>query len=536
MNIHTSRVSTLFFVVLLVGGLFFSLHPAGVVVSHATWSGGTIYIKSDGSVDPAGAPITTSDNVTYTVTDDILASSDGIVVQRSNIILDVAGHTIQGSSGYTGIIVELVDNVTIVNARIVGFREGIIVKSSSFDRIMNSMFISDGIGVHLDKGSSHVAVVNNTFQESGLFVYRSYNNTVENNTVNGKPLVYLEGASHVTVSDAGQVVLVKCTDIRVEGLNLSKASVGVELWMTNMTIIRGNIISGNNRYGVYAYYTHGNYIEGNIITGNGDDGISLYDSRDTVILDNTIAGNGYDGIYLSYSPGNYISGNNITGNSGDGLHLWKSYYNSILGNHISGNDRDGVYIGNSKDNRVKSNVIEGNGDYGVYLSYSSYNDILGNNISNNSDGLHLWRSSKNYIKYNNIMDNNRGIYLGQSDDNKIYHNNFIDNSQHTYIYDSASIWDGGYPYGGNYWSGYSDTDSYSGANQDQPGSDGIWDHPYVIDSNNTDRYPFTHPLRVGIVSVGGSLVEPPQATYKASIAAITALALIAASLVAWRRR
>jgi len=58
-----------------------------------------------------------------------------------------------------------------------------------------------------------------------------------------------------------------------------------------------------------------------------------------------------------------------------------------------------------------------------------------------------------------------------------------------YSYASINVWDDGYPSGGNYWSDYTDVDQYSGPNQDQPGSDGIWDHPYVIDPYAKDNYP-----------------------------------------------
>jgi len=32
-------------------------------------------------------------------------------------------------------------------------------------------------------------------------------------------------------------------------------------------------------------------------------------------------------------------------------------------------------------------------------------------------------------------------------------------------------------------------DVYSGSDQDEPGSDGFWDEPYVIDEGNQDNYP-----------------------------------------------
>jgi hypothetical protein len=53
----------------------------------------------------------------------------------------------------------------------------------------------------------------------------------------------------------------------------------------------------------------------------------------------------------------------------------------------------------------------------------------------------------------------------------------------------VEVEDNGYPSGGNYWSDYNGTDMYHGPYQNQTGSDGIGDTPYVIDANNTDNYP-----------------------------------------------
>jgi hypothetical protein len=51
-------------------------------------------------------------------------------------------------------------------------------------------------------------------------------------------------------------------------------------------------------------------------------------------------------------------------------------------------------------------------------------------------------------------------------------------------YYSMNAWDDGYPSCGNYWSDYNDTDL---------NGDGIGDTPYIIDTNNTDRYPLMSP-------------------------------------------
>jgi hypothetical protein len=55
---------------------------------------------------------------------------------------------------------------------------------------------------------------------------------------------------------------------------------------------------------------------------------------------------------------------------------------------------------------------------------------------------------------------------------------------------SPNTWDNGYPSGGNYWSDYRTT--YPSAVEND--SSALWNTPYVIDVNNTDRYPLMGPF------------------------------------------
>ena len=463
--------------------------PAGIRVVREianVWIG-TIYIRADGSVYPPDAPIKTHDNVTYTLTGDIMSYADGIVVERDNIILDGAGHTIQRKSNvtvsrsdpappppliYKGINIQGRSNVTIKNTVIIGFDYGIYLDHSFNNVIIRNDVTSNQIGIYLT-GSSNYNIIsennianndlgirlwghsnhnrisrnnvtnnsggillsssNNIISENnivnngcGISLNHSFNNTitgnvfvnnslvvlpptygnvVKSNTVNGKPLVYLEGVSGWVISDAGQVILVKCKRITIKGLNLSNTHVGIQLLETSDTRVISNNIA-NNYFGIWLWYSSNNVISENNIMNNTD------------------------GILLSHSLSNIISGNNITGNTLDG----------------------------------------------IMLAYSSNNTVRGNNIANNK----------------------HGIWLAHSSNNVIYHNNFVNNSQHVRIdcYDvcpPTNVWDDGYPSGGNYWSDYTGVDSYSGPYQNETGSDGIGDTPYVIDENNIDRYPLMNP-------------------------------------------
>jgi parallel beta-helix repeat protein len=151
--------------------------------------------------------------------------------------------------------------------------------------------------------------------------------------------------------------------------------------------------------------------------------------------------------------------------------------------------KSGVYVKSRQNVNITNNLIIQNG-YGINLDQAHNITIAGNNIADNVDyGVHLLESFNNTIFGNNITSNDIGIYLFFSSNNVIFHNNFINNTKQIYTYNSTNIWDDGYPSGGNYWSDYTDVDQYSGPYQNETGSDGIWDHPYVILGNNQDNYP-----------------------------------------------
>jgi parallel beta-helix repeat protein len=190
---------------------------------------GTIYIRADGSIDPSTTPISTTDNITYTLIDNIY---DSIVIERDNIVVDGAGHEVRGTglgSVERGICLDGRGGVTIRNATISNFEYGIWLNCSSNNSIAGNNITENYWGIDL-WGSSNNTISRNVFFNDGLEVGYSCDNVVVDNSVNGKPLVYLENVSNRTVDDAGQVVLINCNNIIVENLNLSYATVGINLW------------------------------------------------------------------------------------------------------------------------------------------------------------------------------------------------------------------------------------------------------------------------------------------------------------------
>jgi parallel beta-helix repeat protein len=343
--------SWIMFALLLMGMLALAFNIQSAKAS------GTIYIRADGSIDPPTPLIATVHNVTYTLTGNITSDADGIVVERSNIIIDGNGYTLQGSGNGDGFKSTNVNNVTIKNVIIEYFSYGVYLESSS-----DSQIIANNVTAN--------------YQGRGIGLYESSNNLIVGNNV------------------------------------------------TNMNT-----------------------------------GIWLCDS-------------GYD----------IISGNEITSNT-NGIMLDSSSHNSVFGNTITDCYYDGILLGDAHYNSIRGNNITNSSGNGIWLSGSHYNSIVGNDITNNDVGLCL------------------AGYM-EAGENSIYHNNFLNNTEQVHFgyvlylgqpMTSFNVWDYGYPSGGNYWSDYNGTDSYSGAFQNETGSDSIGDTPYVNDADNRDNYPLMTP-------------------------------------------
>jgi len=423
----------------------------------------------------------------------------GIYLDYSSNYNSVSGNNI--TNNYCGISLSSSSNNSISENNITANNSGgIELYSSNYNSVSGNNITNNYCGISLSESSNNSISGNNITANNGNFgVYGNalshFVNYVDvSNLVDGKPVYYWINRSYEIVPpDAGYVALVNCTGITVQNLNLTNNAQGILIAYTQNSTITNNNIT-NNWTGIRLDFSSNNSVSGNNITNNWT-GIRLDFSSNNSISENNITANNYDGIGLGYSSNyNSVSGNNITNNY-YGIVLGSSSNNSISGNNIT-NNYYGIVLGSSSNNSVSGNNITNNSG-GIRLDYSSNNSISGNNITNNLGGIGLYYSSNNSISGNNITNNYYGIELYSSSNNSIYHNNFIDNAEQAHSHDSTNVWDDGYPSGGNYWSNYTGVDLCSGPYQNETGSDGIGDVPYVIDANNTDYYPLMNPWPSG---------------------------------------
>jgi parallel beta-helix repeat protein len=533
---------------------------------------GTIYIKSDGSIEPIDAPITTSDNVTYTFTNNTTSS---VVVQKSNIIINGTFHTVRGNgtaAAGNGFTLNSVNNVTIKNVNIRDFWDGIYIQSGSNNKIIgNNLTNNRNYAFEFSFSSSNNLTLNLISGNRYSFLIRGsslthFSHLIDaSNLVDEKPVYYLLNQSNIVINpityqQIGFLALVNSHNVTVEGLTLTGKRQGLMLAYTSNSRIRDNDMR-NNYYGFWLYSSSDNVFSRNNLTNN-EVGIIIDHSSRNSLTANNLTGNDFFGIQLLSSLSNSVTGNNIISNTGSGISLSESSnFNSILGNNLTNNKNgiafdlssshntvsgnnvtlstvsgieifdssnnnavSGNYLENntisieifdSLSNSISGNNITRNSYFGVILDLSDLNIISGNNLTSNDVSISLDTSNSNSLLVNNFTENQVCIQLYESSNNKFFHNNFLNSTvRQVDILTSgyANVWDDGYPSGGNHWSDYTGVDA---------NADGIGDTSYVIDADNQDRYPlmklYVPPLQPppDTTPPTVSVISPENKTYNA---------------------
>ena len=452
------RTVPIILLALLVLGVFafsFYIQPAR--------ASGTIYIRADGSVDPPNAPISTVDNVTYTLTGNITSDADGIVVERDDIVVDGAGYTVTGSGSVNGITLTDRNNVTVGNMTIKNFYIGINLDSSSNNVLSGNNVTNNSYGIWPYDSSNNVLSGNNATanNETGIW----FDSSSDNNTLSG---------NDVTANEWDGVWLSSSSGNTLSGNNVTANSyVGIELgydvglhYFSDNNVLSGNNVTANNEDGILLESSSNNILSGNNVTANNQYGIRIESSSVHPLTrsssGNTLSGNVMGGNRYAFGVNGYVLSDYL--NSVDASNLVDDrpiYYfvnqSDIMVNadaypeigylafvncvnvtvqelNLTGNGQ-GLLLAFTKDSRITGNNAT-NCEEGISLSYSSDNDTLsGNNVTNNHNGIVLSSSSNNVLSGNNVTVNNgKGIYLltpsyllTSSDNNTLSDNNVANN-------------------------------------------------------------------------------------------------------------
>jgi len=400
-----------------------------------------------------------------------------IDIFKDNIALVADGHVIL--DGHLG---SYVLNVEANHLLIEGFdiRNGTSygINMRGYFNILRNNTIRNEQGIHV-YNSKNSLIIQNELQGNGNgegFRLSNVNNvTIQDTTINNFHTgIFMGEASHNTVAEST--------------LTNNWEAIWLFSGCDNNTI-QGNTIA-HGSYGISTNYASYNTITDNLIMDIEGRAIHLDDSSNyNHISRNNITDNG-TGIYLDHgSANNILRNNSIAGNWYNfGVHIYGVEF--IIQDIDPSNTVDGkpiYYLVNRKDERVPS-------DAGYVALVNCTNMVVeGLELRNNLEGLLLAGTQNSTIRNNTVASNWYDVKFVHSSNNFLYHNNFM-NYGYPYFYGASSnIWDDGYPSGGNYWSNYDGTDYYSGPYQNETGSDGIGDIPYVVNWDNQDNYPLMKP-------------------------------------------
>lgn len=223
------------------------------------------------------------------------------IVNSSNSV--VSGNRISGS--VVGVMVWYSENPIISENFVYGGFWGVYLSHSPGGKLISNSVVNSTWGVFL-YFSPRSTVAGNSFTGCGLYLQESLGNTVSDNSVNGRPLVYLENASGLEVREAGQVVLVYSNNVNITRIDISHTSVGILMWKTNSSTVKACNLTSNN-WGILLYTSSGNEISDNNLVDN-EVGVYLYESRRNVIHGNNLIGNGL-ALWLACSSANNVTRN-----------------------------------------------------------------------------------------------------------------------------------------------------------------------------------------------------------------------------------
>jgi len=234
-----------------------------------------VYIRADGTVEPATTPIERFGDV-YVFADNLLNHT--LEVQCDNIVVDGAGFTLNGVGVNAGVTLSGRRNVTVKNLDIRNYVVSVWLNQSTNNTIRDSSMLTF-MNVILDSSSKNQITGNNiTGQDTGYGYGVQVNSGSSRNTVLGN-----------SFTEAG-------IGVRVEGGDYNLISENCFIRGGTSVLVRGNyniiskntMVDGRGGISVTGSGSH-NTIFGNTIIGESKCGIKIYWGSSNTVYENYVA-------------------------------------------------------------------------------------------------------------------------------------------------------------------------------------------------------------------------------------------------------
>ncbi len=309
----------------------------------------------------------------------IPGSGAAVHVEASNVTLTKNTVTAYGSNGieiYAGAAdVSLVDNSVQSG---VGY--AIVASATHRVAMIGNTLTGNASGILLN-GAQGVDLEGNALASRGLVIQaalpKSFYDTytiARNNTVGGKPIVYLRDCSGSSIDGiaVGEILAANCVGLRIANLSVS----GVD-------------------YGVQVFYNQGLTIYRVNVSNCGYNGLRLLFDNDTLVTDSLFEANGFAsipvdgnwvstwGLQASYSTRGTINRNTFLRNEG-GLDLNVSYQFLIYHNNFTNNSMQAWE--NSGPNAWNASYPVGGNNWSDYRGWDDCHGPLQDNCTS-GDGI-----------------------------------------------------------------------------------------------------------------------------------------------------
>ena len=229
-----------------------------------------------------------------------------------------------------GILIHKGADFNNISENVISFNEyhGVFVRGSFCIIYGNTIYSNREQGMYVDgltfEGPYHTVIQNNSIYENdgGILLLNSCYSTVihntldrgisvsdhnilegtthiiEYNTIHGKPIYYYKNEIGISIpEDAGSILLMNCSDIKISGFNLSMTGSNIQLdFCRNITISNNSFLGF--RSGISLWYSNDCLIQSNTLDGGW---ISLaYESNNNIVRDNLITSGTIAGISLHF--------------------------------------------------------------------------------------------------------------------------------------------------------------------------------------------------------------------------------------------
>ena len=294
--------------------------------NHGGWGG----IKVDGSYNQINNNIIKR------------GSSDGILIGHTAFYNIISGNTINDNN--IGIwLAANQDNVITGNHIHNNSYEGIMIRGVGYSEVSNNIIENNnGAAIKIEWDTSNVVVEGNIIKNNGeglviddaqslIVEMNSFyvegiqltgdvlnywtSHSISNNLINGKPIYFFKSEKDLIVpSDAGQLILVDCTNCLMKNLHISNVDYGIQLGFSSKNTISNNQFINTTETAInLQFHSHKNKIFNNYIFNSNN-----------------------CGVIVSKSLFNNFSLNNFSNNK-IGVRLDSSFCNRFLSNNFINN-------------------------------------------------------------------------------------------------------------------------------------------------------------------------------------------------------